>query len=91
MRSELAAQRLSTLPAVPVSKGKRSRYTPPPPKKRPPSPLWVPVVMTTAMLAGLVVVLANYINLLPGDGSNSYLLMGLALIGGGFVLATTYR
>jgi hypothetical protein len=76
---------------VPVSKSKRSRYTPPPPKKAPPSPLWVPVVMTTAMLCGLIVVIANYIDLLPGNGSNSYLLLGLGLIAGGFVLATSYR
>ncbi len=76
---------------MPVSKAKRSRYTPPPPKKAPPSSLWVPVVMATMMLVGLVVVLANYLGVLPGDQQNSYLLLGLLLITGGFVLATTYR
>jgi hypothetical protein len=76
---------------VPVSKAKRSRYTPPPPKKAPPSPLWVPVVLTTLLLVGLIVVLANYLGALPGDQQNRYLILGLLLITGGFVLATTYR
>jgi hypothetical protein len=76
---------------VPVSKAKRSRYTPPPPKKLPRSQLWVPVVMTTLLLVGLIVVLANYLGALPGDQENRYLLLGLGLITGGFVLATTYR
>ena len=76
---------------MPQSKSKRSRYTPPPPKKAAPSPLWVPVTMTTMFLTGLVVVVTNYLEVLPGDGSNRYLLVGLALITGGFMLATTYR
>lgn len=81
----------STLAAVPVSKSKRSRYTPPPPKKAPPSPLWVPVALCTLMLTGLVVVLANYLQALPGNTENRYLILGLVLITGGFGLATTYR
>ena len=76
---------------MPVSKAKRSRYTPPPPKKAAPSKLWVPVVMATMLLVGLIVVLANYLGALPGDQENRYLLLGLGLITGGFVLATTYR
>ena len=76
---------------MPVSKGKRSRYTPPPPKKAAPSPLWVPVVMATLLLVGLLVVLTNYLGMLPGEQENRYLLLGLGLITGGFVLATTYR
>ena len=34
---------------MPESKSKRSRYTPPPPKKAPPSKLWVPVGLTTLL------------------------------------------
>jgi hypothetical protein len=74
-----------------VSKAKRSRYTPPPPKKAAPSPLWVPVVMATLLLVGLLVVLLNYLGALPGEQENRYLLLGLGLITSGFVLATTYR
>jgi Cell division protein CrgA len=76
---------------VPQSKSKRSRYTPPPPKKAPPSPLWVPVVMATLLVTGLAVIVANYLELLPGDTSNRYLMLGLLLIVAGFLLATTYR
>ena len=77
--------------SVPQSKSKRSRYTPPPEKKAPPSPLWVPVVMTTLMIVGALVVVTNYMELLPGNGVNRYLLLGLSEITAGFMLATTYR
>lgn len=81
-----------TLWAVPESKSKRSRYTPPPPKKAPPSKLWVPVAITTLLAVGLIVIVTNYLNLLPGsDVQNRYLLLGIALISGGFMLATNYR
>jgi hypothetical protein len=35
--------------------------------------------------------LANYLGLLPGGAKNSYLLVGLGFITGGFVTATRYR
>jgi hypothetical protein len=76
---------------MPQSKSKRSRYTPPTPAKAPPSPLWVPVVMATTLACGLIVIVANYLELLPGDTSNRYLMLGLLLIVCGFLLATTYR
>jgi hypothetical protein len=43
------------------------------------------------MLTGLVVVLANYLQALPGNTENRYLILGLVLITSGFGLATTYR
>jgi hypothetical protein len=70
---------------------RRGRYTPPKPRTEKRSPLWVPVVMTTALLCGLVVLISNYLNMLPGDAQNRYLLLGLGLVTGGFVLASTYR
>ncbi|MDQ1465890.1 MAG: Cell division protein CrgA [Actinomycetota bacterium] len=76
---------------MPVSKSKRSRYTAPPPKKAPASPLWVPVTLCVLMVTGLAVVLANYLQALPGDTENRYLILGLVLITSGFGLATTYR
>jgi hypothetical protein len=76
---------------MPPSKTKRSRYTPPSPTKPPPSPLWVPVVMATTLACGLVVIVANYLELLPGDTSNRYLMLGLVLIVIGFMLATIWR
>ncbi len=74
-----------------MAKQTRGRYTPPTPKTEKHSPYWVPVVMTTAMLSGLFVLVGNYLNMLPGDAQNRYLLLGLALVTGGFGLASTYR
>ena len=77
--------------AVPQSKAKRSRYTPPSPKKAPPSPLWMAVAITTCLATGLVVVVTNYLGVLPGDAENRYLIVGLVLISTGFMLATNYH
>jgi hypothetical protein len=76
---------------VPVSKGKRSRYTPPPPKNKPASPLWVPAVMFALLATGTAVIIVNYLGLLPGSQQNRYLLLGLIEITAGFVFATLYR
>jgi hypothetical protein len=76
---------------MPVSKSKRSRYTPPPPKAEPPSRLWVPAAMFAMWGVGLAVVILNYTGLLFGDPANSYLILGLVLITAGFLLATRFR
>jgi len=76
---------------VPQSKSKRSRYTPPPQKKKPASPLWMGISITTFLVVGLFVVVLNYLGLLPGDAENRYLILGLILISAGFLMATGYR
>ena len=76
---------------MPQSKSKRSRYTPPAPKKAPPSKLWVPVTMFTCLLLGMVIIITNYLDILPGGTKNAYLFVGLGLITAGFVTATQYR
>jgi len=81
----------TTLAAMPVSKGKRSRYTPPPPKQAPPSRLWVPTAMFTLWGVGLAIVILNYTDLLPGGATNSYLFLGLGALTSGFLLATRFR
>ena len=70
---------------------KSGRYTAPKPRTEHHSPFWVPVIMSTMFLTGLAVIVLNYLNLLPGDTSNTYLLVGLGLITGGFVVATNYH
>jgi hypothetical protein len=68
------------------------RYTPPTPKTQSRSPLWVPVAMFTFLGCGLVVIVANYLGLLPGgEAQNSSLILGLILLVAGFVLSTRYR
>lgn len=76
---------------MPQPKSKRTRYTPPPAKKAPSSPLWVPVAMFTMMLTGVAVVITNYLGLLPQGASNNYLFVGLGLLVGGFIASTQYR
>ena len=71
---------------------KPSRYTPPKPKTAKRSPLWVPATMFTALGAGMIVILGNYLQLLPGGTvRNSYLFLGLGLLVSGFVLSTQLR
>ena len=68
------------------------RYTPPVPRSEKVSPRWVPVLMFASLGVGMLVILANYVDLLPGDGpSNMYLLLGLVLITIGFVTATKFH
>lgn len=72
-----------------VTPKQSKRYTPPIPRTEKVSPWWVPVLMFAALGLGMVIILANYVNLLPGDGPNNYyLLVGLALITVGFITAT---
>jgi hypothetical protein len=47
--------------------------------------------MFTLMGLGVVIILANYINLLPGSPDNTWLMIGLAGIAGGFAMTLNYR
>ncbi|HEY1636481.1 MAG TPA: cell division protein CrgA [Acidimicrobiales bacterium] len=67
------------------------RYTPPVPRAKKVSPRWVPVVMLACLVLGVIVVVINYLGVLPGGASNWYLLLGLGLIAAGFITATQYR
>jgi hypothetical protein len=67
------------------------RYTPPIPREKKVSPRWVPALLLSLLIGGMLVILLNYLGVLPGGTKNEYLLGGLALITLGFVVATTYR
>lgn len=94
-----APKRLPTADAPPLhdddqahhASATTSRYTPPTPKYVKESPPWVPVLMFGLLVAGLLMIVLNYIELLPGSVSNWYLVGGLGLIFGGIVTATQYR
>ena len=68
-----------------------SRYTPPTPRSVKQSPPWVPVLMFGLLIVGTVMIVLNYLELLPGAASNWYLLGGLGLILSGIFAATQYR
>jgi len=70
---------------------KSGRYTPPIPRAKKVSPRWVPVLMLTCLIAGVIVIVINYLGVLPGGASNWYLLGGLGMILGGIFAATQYR
>lgn len=68
------------------------RYTPPIPAKYKVSSQWVPIAMGIFLIGGMLTIICNYLNLLPGpEPSNAYLLGGLGLITLGFIVATRWR
>jgi hypothetical protein len=74
-----------------VTPSPSGRYTPPTPKAHKASSRWLLVVMLALLVGGMVVIVANYLGLLPGDAKNGYLFLGLGLITVGFLVATRYR
>jgi hypothetical protein len=67
------------------------RYTAPIPVEYRRSASWVPILMLVFFSAGILMIVLNYLGLLPGATSNWYLLGGLGLMICGFVVATQYR
>ena len=55
------------------------------------SPVWYGPLVLGALLLGVMMILLNYLTVLPGAVSVWYLIGGLVLIFTGFVLATRYR
>jgi len=56
-----------------------------------PSPRWYAITMFSLMSIGVLLIVLNYLTLLPGSVSRWYLWSGLALIGGGFLMTTNYN
>jgi hypothetical protein len=85
---------------MPKSKSRRRRYQAPPQKKRKPSPPWFGVMILTLMGLGVLIIVLNYVNLMPFTGTGAFsnlatknwpLFGGLGLIAAGFMLATQWR
>jgi hypothetical protein len=69
-----------------------SRYTPPVPMKiKGPSPLWIPVLLFGLLIVGSLIIILNYMTLLPNSPQNYYLIAGLVAILGGIMVATQFR
>ena len=49
------------------------------------------IIMTALMVLGVLLIVLNYLTLLPGSVSRWYLWSGLGLIGIGFIMRTEYR
>ena len=79
---------------MPRSKSKRRRYQPPPRKKPKPSPRWFGVFILALMFVGVIMIVLNYLGLIPttgGQANNIYLFTGLGLIAAGFLAATQWK
>lgn len=74
-----------------VTAPQSGRYTPPVPRSVKVSPRWVPVLMFALLIAGSLLVVVNYTDVLPGGASNWYLLGGIGLIFAGFITAMKYH
>lgn len=68
--------------------GASRRYTPPIPASEKISEPWVAPVMFTLLGLGSLMIILNYIDILPGGTNNWYLFGGLGLILGGIITAT---
>jgi hypothetical protein len=79
---------------MPKTRSKRRTYQPPPKKKPKPSPRWFGMAILAALFAGVIIIVLNYLGLMPGTqgvASNLWLFAGLGLIAVGFIAATQWR
>ena len=74
-----------------VSAEQRGRYTPPRPPNSDHSPHWYGWMLLDLLLCGLIVIVLNYLQVLPGSTSAWYLGIGLVAMFSAFYMATRYR
>ncbi|MHB1927882.1 MAG: cell division protein CrgA [Acidimicrobiales bacterium] len=75
----------------PAAKSATGRYTAPVAPELRSSPRWLPFVMITLLVVGVVITMTSYLGL-PASGARTlYLLLGGALVAAGFFAATRYR
>jgi hypothetical protein len=74
-----------------MSAEQTGRYTRPIPKDTRRSPRWFGLLVLGFLLLGVVLLVGDYLEFLPGAVSTWYLVSGLACIVAGFVLATRLR
>lgn len=89
--------------ATSMPKSKRRRYQPPPRRRPKPSPRWFGALILGMMLGGGIIVVLNYMNLMPYTGVSGFLHLkgghtenwplfgGGGLAAAGLLLATRWR
>jgi len=55
------------------------------------SPRWYGLLIVALLAVGMLVIILNYLDVLPGSVSSWYLVVGLAVMFSGFYLATRYK
>lgn len=85
---------------MPVSKGRRKSKTSRKPttpsrvdpvRTKGPSPTWYVALMFSLMGIGALLIILNYVGVLPGGTDTSWLLVGLLGIAAGFAMTLNYR
>ena len=51
----------------------------------------MPALMFSLLFIGMLVIVANYFGMLIGGENNAFLLIGIAYVTGGFIVATMLR
>jgi hypothetical protein len=68
-----------------------NRYTPPIPKNAKTSPRWMGIVIIALFVLGVLVVILNYADFLPGGVNNLWLVAAIGAIFVGLICATRYH
>ena len=76
---------------MPKSRSKRVRKQPPPKPKPKKSPAWLGIAFFTLLGIGVVLIIANYLGVLPTGTQPTYLFVGLGLIAAAFLLSTQWH
>ncbi len=67
------------------------RYTPPIPKSVRTSPRWMGFLIIALFVLGVLTIILDYANALPGGVNNIYLVVAIGLILAGLIVATRYH
>lgn len=60
-------------------------------KDKGPSPMWYVALMFGLMAVGALIIILNYVGVMPGGTSNRWLIIGLVGIAAGFTMTLNYR
>ena len=76
---------------MPKSRSKRKTTQPPPKPKPKQSPAWVGGLFFTLLALGVLLIIVNYLGLLPGGTRPVWMFAGLGAMAAAFVLATQWH
>jgi len=77
--------------ASPSGSVQSNRYTPPIDRSTKSSPLWMGILIVALFVVGVLVVILNYADLLPGGVNNLWLVAAIGAIFVGLLVATRYH
>ncbi len=87
-RGRRSGRRSARSAAAPVAS---ERYTPPQPKSAKKSPAWMGFLIVGLFALGVLVIILNYVGVLPGGVSNWWLVGAVAAVFAGLMVATNYH